>query len=103
SPAGRISEAKVRKLNHEQFHLPEIGSSDAHFVQTIGTGVTIFQGSSAEDLKDSITSGTTIATGSYVGLNEIGWGNLIRQQFKSLILTPTRRIRQPLHKLIRGR
>ncbi len=103
SPAGRISEAKVRKLNQEQYHLPEIGSSDAHFVQTIGMGVTIFQGSSAEELKDSITSGTTSAAGSYVGLHEIGWGNLIKQQFRSLIVTPTRGIRQPISKLIRGR
>ncbi len=102
SPAGHITEAKVKKLNGDRYHLPELGSSDAHFIQSIGMGVTVFQGSSAEELKDSIISGTTSAAGSYLGLSDIGWTNLIRQQFRSLVLTPTRGLRRPLHKLLRG-
>lgn len=102
TPAGQISEAKVRRLNANRYHLPETGSSDAHFLQAIGKAVTLFEGSTAEELRDSIARGTTSAAGSRIGLSEIGWSNIIKQQFRSLVLTPTRGLRRPLHKLLRN-
>jgi len=65
SAAGRLCAAKVQLLNRTRFHLPEVGASDAHHLEGIGTGFTVFPGSTPEELRRAIRDGTTKAGGAY--------------------------------------
>lgn len=65
SVAGRLCAAKIRRLNQGRFHLPEVGCSDSHHLEGIGTGYTTFPGKSAEDLKKAIMDRQTQAFGEY--------------------------------------
>jgi predicted metal-dependent phosphoesterase TrpH len=65
SVAGRTCASKIRRLNKTRFHLPEVGCSDSHHLQGIGTGYTTFPGSSAAELKMAIMASQTAALGEY--------------------------------------
>jgi len=65
SVAGRLCAAKVRRLNDGRFHLPELGCSDSHHLEGIGTGYTTFPGRTADDLKKAIMAHQTEAFGTY--------------------------------------
>ncbi|TMD42966.1 MAG: PHP domain-containing protein [Chloroflexi bacterium] len=65
SVAGRTCAAKIDRLNRSRFHLPEVGCSDSHHLEGIGTGYTTFDGKSAHDLKTSVLAGQTKAHGEY--------------------------------------
>jgi len=65
SVAGRTCAAKIRRLNDGRFHLAEVGCSDSHHLQGIGTGYTTFPGTTAAELKAAIAAGQTQAHGSY--------------------------------------
>jgi hypothetical protein len=74
SPAARVSAKKVQRLNREQYHLPEVGSSDAHFPETIGTSKTLFEGSTAQELRAAILAGKTSAElGAYPRCGRSAW------------------------------
>ena len=89
SPAARVSAKKVQRLNREQYHLPEIGSSDAHFPETIGTSKTLFEGSTAQELRAAILAGKTSAeVGAYPSMRQIGVGRIVRQQWRGMMATP---------------
>ena len=89
SPAARVSAKKVRRLNREQYHLPEVGSSDAHFPETIGTSKTLFEGSTAQELRAAIVAGKTSAeVGAYPSMRQIGVGRIVRQQWRGMMATP---------------
>ncbi len=89
SPAARVSEKKVQRLNREQYHLPEVGSSDAHFTETIGTSRTRFEGSTAQELRSAILAGKTSAElGAYPSIRQIGVGRVVRQQWRGMMATP---------------
>lgn len=80
---GAISNRRARKINRE-YKLAETGSSDAHFLISVGTGVTLFPGRTAEDLRRSILEGTTQAhNGKGVSYFDIGLLQIIKQQRKS--------------------
>jgi predicted metal-dependent phosphoesterase TrpH len=61
SPPARVSMAKARRLNSQRYHLPAVGSSDAHFRQAIGSGYTQFAGSTAQALRASLSVGNVTA------------------------------------------
>jgi len=65
SVAGRTCAAKIQRLNRARFHLPEVGCSDSHHLQGIGTGYTTFPGSTAAELKMAIVANQTAALGEY--------------------------------------
>ncbi len=65
SVAGRVCRQKVKLLNATRFHLPEVGASDAHHLAGIGTGYTVFPGTTAADLRAAIRNGSTRADGVY--------------------------------------
>ena len=89
SPAARVSAKKVQRLNREQYHLPEVGSSDAHFPETIGTSKTLFEGSTAQELRAAILAGKTSAeVGAYPSMRQIGVGRIVRQQWRGMMATP---------------
>lgn len=89
SPAGRVTSAKARRLNDERFHLAAVGSSDAHFLQSIGSAHTIFDGTSAADLRRAIeTKTTTGAAGRAPRMSELGYRNIALQQWRGMMATP---------------
>jgi predicted metal-dependent phosphoesterase TrpH len=65
SVAGRTCAAKIKRLNDGRFHLPEVGSSDSHHLEGIGTGYTTFPGTTAAQLKTAIAGAQTQAHGTY--------------------------------------
>jgi predicted metal-dependent phosphoesterase TrpH len=89
SPAGRISQKKARRLNRERFQLAEVGGSDAHFLQAIGACYTLFEGSTAEELRRAILARRTSAgAGRYPSLRQIGLRRVIQQQWRGMLVTP---------------
>lgn len=88
SPAGRQSRARVRRLN-QRLGLAAIGSSDAHFLQAIGTAYTTFAGSSPADLRAAIEAKTTEAVaGVPPRLRELGYRNIAVQSWRGMTATP---------------
>lgn len=65
SAAGRSRAAARRSLNAGTLHLPEVGNSDAHVLEGVGTAWTWFPGTSAEAYRAAIAAGTVEAAGSY--------------------------------------
>ncbi len=63
--AGKITDAKARKINNKYWKLPVTGGSDSHSLDGIGTAYTLFKGKNAEDFKKSILNGTTTFAGRY--------------------------------------
>lgn len=89
SPGGRVTKDKARRLNDERFHLAAVGGSDAHFLAAVGSSYTVFDGEGAEELRQAILARTTSGgNGHYPSLTEIGLGQVIRQQWRGLAVTP---------------
>jgi predicted metal-dependent phosphoesterase TrpH len=73
SPAAMRTRDRAIRLNEERWRLPAIGASDAHHLPHVGTGWTEFAGDTAEDLREALRTGATVAAmGPYPGLREIG-------------------------------
>jgi predicted metal-dependent phosphoesterase TrpH len=87
--AARMSAKKAIRLNQERYHLAEVGGSDAHFLPAVGSAHTIFPGSTAEDLRRAILDKQSrAASGRHPTLMEIGPGQLARQMWRGLNVTP---------------
>jgi predicted metal-dependent phosphoesterase TrpH len=71
SLAGRVTAAKVARLNDGVLRLPETGSSDAHHLLGVGTAYTEFDGSTAQDFREALQAGTTRAGGNFVWHREM--------------------------------
>jgi predicted metal-dependent phosphoesterase TrpH len=50
-------------VNREIYHLPELGNSDAHTLNSIGCGVTWFEGKNAQDVRATIEAGLSAPGG----------------------------------------
>lgn len=100
--AGKVTWKKVGRLNQEQYHLAEVGGSDAHFLAAVGSGYTRFPGATTEELRRAIQQSRTEAASVSVALSRIGYGELVKQQVKSLVLHPTRTVSRPLWRFLRG-
>lgn len=89
APTWRAIKNRVHRLNRTQWHLAEVGGSDAHVLACVGCAFTLFPGTTAEELKQAILARTTRAgIGIYPTLAEIGYGTLLRQQWRALWATP---------------
>ena len=89
TPAGRISAAKAKALNSSEFRLAEVGGSDAHFLPCVGAGYTEFEGHMAADLRQAILNRATRGvSGRHPSLNEIGYGQVVRQTYRGILSTP---------------
>jgi len=96
SPAGRIIEHRVRRLNNAQFGLSVAGGSDAHYLQVVGTAFTGFLGHGLLDLRTALATGTTWAyRGPQPDLAELGYGQVLRQTWRGLWATPRRVLADP--------
>jgi predicted metal-dependent phosphoesterase TrpH len=69
SAAGKVVYAKALAAQQE-LHLPQVGGSDAHIAEMIGTAYTLFPGRSAADLRKALAEGTTVAAGGFGTLEE---------------------------------
>ncbi len=65
SAAGRSRDAARRRLNAATLHLPATGGSDAHVLEGIGTAWTWFIGTTTEEFRAALASGTTEPAGSH--------------------------------------
>ena len=89
SLAARVTAKKAQRLNQERYHLPEIGSSDAHFLQAIGSHYTQFEGTTAAGLRRAIETGATAAVaGAYPSLRQLGLRTVAHQQWRGITATP---------------
>lgn len=89
SPAGRVSSARARRLNRDRFHLAGVGSSDAHFLPSIGCAYTLFEGRSAADLRTAIERKQTRgAAGAAPSIAALGYRNVALQQWRGMMATP---------------
>ncbi len=78
-----IPNRRAREFNRGH-RLAETGSSDAHFLATVGSAVTLFPGRSAMDLKRSLSQRTTTAANGFrVRLRELRFTQLTMYLVKS--------------------
>jgi len=98
SIAGQVTVAKTKRLNETRFHLPETGGSDAHTLSMIGTGVTYFQGHTAQDLLNTLRAGGTRADGHFWTRQEVRELARIapQQSYRALVKLPARHLRRAL-------
>ena len=100
--AGQVTHHKAKLLNERRYRLPETGGSDAHFLAQVGTGYTLFEGHTAEELRQSLLKGNTRAvTTCRVAFSDIGYSQIVEQQFKSLAVLPYQLIAKRLRRLRR--
>lgn len=100
--AGRVTYHKAKLLNERRYRLAESGGSDAHFLAQIGSAYTLFEGCTVEELRLSLLRGHTRAvTASRTRLSDIGYAQLVEQQFKSLAVLPCQLIAKRLRRLRR--
>ena len=52
------------RVNRDVYGLPELGNSDAHTLNSIGTGMTWFEGKTAQDVRTSIENGLSAPGGT---------------------------------------
>ncbi len=95
SLAGRVAHERVLTFNREKLGLPEVGGSDAHHLHLVGTGITTFEGRTADDFRRALVAGTTRGTGQFWSANAQLEG-FAALQFKSLVVHPTQKVRRAL-------
>jgi len=80
---GSISNHRAKKIN-DKYKLAETGGSDAHFLVSIGSGLTLFPGHTADDFRRSIIERTSMPMkGHSPSYFEIGLMQILKQQSKS--------------------
>ena len=66
-----------------------MGGSDAHFLQAIGACHTVFEGTTAEELRRAILARSTSAVvGRYPSIRQIGVVPVLHQQWRGMMATP---------------
>lgn len=89
SPAARVTRRRAQEFNASEWNLAEYGSSDAHFLESVGSVVTLFPGGSAADLRAALESRATSAELRWsVSPRQLGWRRVVRQQWRGLCVTP---------------
>src|SRR5438094_8018073 len=88
SPAARISNGRAVELNR-RMALAELGGSDAHFLEAIGSAYTDFEGCTAADLRQAMTTRATRAVyGPSVAWRRIGVRQMARKPWREICETP---------------
>jgi hypothetical protein len=89
SPISRFFLNTARRLNQEQYKLPEVGASDAHFACAIGSAWTEFEGKTAEDLRRAFAAGALQGhAGHYPSLRRLGYARALSLPVVGLRATP---------------
>jgi predicted metal-dependent phosphoesterase TrpH len=95
TPAGRITRAKLLRLN-ARWGLAAVGGSDAHFLCRIGTAYTEFEGRTAGDFRASLSAGTTTACEVPLPHPHVRMSDYVRQSGKSMLLNPAQKVQRRL-------
>ncbi len=90
----RGSEQKLRLFNSRDFHLAELGGSDAHHLNEIGSAFTRFKGKSVADFEKALRGRKTGALFGEAG--NVTVSEHMHQVFKSWVEKPTRGLRGTL-------
>ncbi len=93
SIAGYVRRHRVIAVNNSEWHLAEIGNSDAHFPRHIGAAYTTFEGHSSQELLQAIKDRKTTAHGRYLTIREQLQG-AGKQNLRSLVVLPADKIRR---------
>ncbi len=93
SIAGYVRREKVKELNEAEWHLAEIGNSDAHFPRHIGAAYSTFEGHTAAELLKAVKERTTKSHGRYLTIREQLQG-AGKQNLRSLVVLPADKIRR---------
>lgn len=72
SAAGRVRHRERHRLNQRVLQLAEVGNSDAHVLEHVGTGWTWYPGATAADYRTALTERTAQAAGEHWS----GWHNV---------------------------
>jgi predicted metal-dependent phosphoesterase TrpH len=65
SLGGRLRHRALAELNAAELHLPGLGSSDAHVLETVGSAWTWFDGTTATAFRAALGAGTVEPVGSH--------------------------------------
>ena len=88
---GRGAEARLRRLNAAEWGLADVGSSDAHHLDQIGTAYTAFAGGTKEELLTALRERRTAAHWGQAG--NVTLRSHARQGWRSLVIKPAREMR----------
>jgi predicted metal-dependent phosphoesterase TrpH len=101
SLAGWVVAKQARALNVRVLQLAETGGSDSHFLPTIGTAMTIYPGTSADDLLRALKEKTTTVAGHYWTRAEMQYLARVgpAQMVQSLVKLPAKHIRRAVKRL----
>jgi predicted metal-dependent phosphoesterase TrpH len=102
--AGRVIYEKALTMNREQWHLAETGGSDAHSLEFIGSGYTLFPGKCAADLRQALESRSTRAGGRFLDLEDHRRLMSIagEQMLKSLVIMPGQHVKRAIDSARKG-
>jgi predicted metal-dependent phosphoesterase TrpH len=91
NPTTRFYMNKARRLNDARSRLPALGSSDAHFVEAIGSAYTTFEGTSALHMRRAIEDRSAGgAQTRFPSLRRIGLKRALGVPLAGLAATPRR-------------
>jgi predicted metal-dependent phosphoesterase TrpH len=90
SAAGRARRTERERLNSRILRLTEVGNSDAHVVDGIGSAWTWFPGTTADEYRAAIAAGTTRPDGAYW----THWHNV--SVYRRQLLAKARKVRHTL-------
>jgi predicted metal-dependent phosphoesterase TrpH len=65
SLGGRLRHRALADLNAAELHLPGLGSSDAHVLETVGSAWTSFDGTTANAFREALAAGAVEPVGSH--------------------------------------
>ncbi len=96
--AGRVIYEKILALNRERWHLPELGGSDAHSLDFIGSGYTLFPGKTAADFRRALKDRSTQAKGRFLDFHDHRrlMSIAAEQMLKSLVIMPGQHLRRAI-------
>ena len=78
---------KIGQLNGSMMKKALLGSSDAHTKEMIGSGYTLFEGNTSEDLRKSIKKAKTYWGGRVVSLPKmVGWGTSVAIETSKMVI-----------------
>ena len=92
---GRRAEERLRRLNASAWRLAEVGSSDAHHLDQVGSAYTAFPGTSAAELERALLDRTTTARWADATVH-VPLLSHARQGWRSLVVKPARELRGAL-------
>ena len=98
SVAGRVAHRRAREFNETVLGLPEVGGSDAHQLNLIGTAHTSFDGTTAGDFRRALLERRTRAGGEFWTTGDHLQG-MAGQQLKALVIHPGQKIYRALSAL----